>query len=245
VSGSPRHGRHTLAILGIVGGIAPPSTIAYYRSIIELYGQATGGRSPRILIDSLDSSAFYALLEADDRDGIVSRVVDELGRLAGAGAELAIIGSNTGHVRFDEIAAASPIPLVSIVDAVADAISDRTRVGLFATTFTVNADIYGPTLARRGIRCVVPAGADQERIQAIYFGELAQGTFKDASRDELLAIAGRLRATEDVDTIILGGTELPLLLTEPERDGITYIDSGRLHAEAAVRRLLELESQPA
>ena len=77
-----------MAILGIVGGIAPPSTVAYYRSIIELYGAATGGRSPRILIDSLDSEAFYELLRADDRDEIVRRLVGELERLAGAGAEL-------------------------------------------------------------------------------------------------------------------------------------------------------------
>ena len=230
-----------MAILGIVGGIAPPSTVAYYRSILDLYGAATGGRSPRILIDSLDSESFYALLRADDRDGIVRRLVTELERIAGAGAELGIIASNTGHVRFDAIRAASPIPLVGIVDAVADALTGRTRVGLFATTFTINADVYGSALAARGITCVVPSTEDQERIQAIYFGELVNAVFRHESRDELLAIAGRLRDAEGVDAIILGGTELPLLLTAAEHDGIGFVDCGRLHAEAAVARMLELE----
>ena len=232
-----------MAILGIIGGIAPPSTVAYYRTIIERYGALTGGRSPRILIDSLDTAAFFELLEADDRDEIVRRVVAELGRLAEAGAELAIVGSNTGHIRFDDIRAGSPIPLVSIVDAVADAIEGRTRVGLFATSFTVHADVYDTALARRGITVVVPPEADQDRIQAIYFGELVNGDFRDGSRAELYDIAVRLRAASGVDTIVLGGTELPLLVTEPMHDGIAYLDSGRLHAEAAVRRLIELEAR--
>jgi aspartate racemase len=231
-----------MAILGIVGGIAPPSTVAYYRSIIELYGAATGGRSPRILIDSLDSESFYALLRADDRDEIVRRLGAELERLAGAGAALGLVASNTGHIRFEEIRAASPIPLVGIVDAVADALVGRTRVGVFATTFTVTADVYGSALERRGITCVVPPDADQERIQAIYFGELVRNVFRDESRDELLGIATRLRATQGVEAIVLGGTELPLLLTAPEHEGIPFVDSGRLHAEAAVARLLELEA---
>lgn len=238
-----RRGEVIVAILGIIGGIAPPSTVAYYRTVIELYGAATGGRSPRILIDSLDSGAFFELLQRDARDEIVRRVLAELGRLADAGAELAIVGSNTGHVRFDEIRAGSPIPLVSIVDAVADAVAGRTRVGLFATTFTVRADVYGTPLANRGIAVVAPPDADQERIEGIYFGELVNGVFREESRAELYEIAGRLRATQRVDAIILGGTELPLLLAEPEHDGIAYIDSGRLHAQAAVRRLIELEGR--
>ena len=97
-------------------------------------------------------------------------------------------------------------------------------------------------LGRRGIACIVPPDADQARLQSIYFTELANGIFRDESRTELLAIARRLRASQGVEAIILGGTELPLLLTEPEYDGLSFIDSGRLHAEAAVRRLIELET---
>ena len=230
-----------MAILGIVGGIAPPSTVAYYRTIIDRYGAETGGRSPRILIDSLDSGSFYELLRADDRDEIVRRLVGELQRLAEAGAELGLIASNTGHIRFDQIRAASPIPLVGIVDAVADALAGRTRIGLFAMSFTIHADVYGSALASRGIACVVPAAEDQERIQAIYFGELVNDVFRDESREELLDIARRLRASQGVDAIVLGGTELPLLLTAPGHDGVIFVDSGRLHAEAAVRALLALE----
>ena len=229
-----------MAILGIVGGIAPPSTIAYYRTVVDAYERATG-RSIRVVVDSIDSEGFYALLQADDRDGIVRVLGVEIARLAAAGADLGLIASNSGHIGFDRVAAASPIPLVGIVDAVAAALSGTSRVGLFATTFTVRADVYGSGLAARGIECILPADADQERIQAIYFGELVRDEFRPESRDELLGIARRLHDDQGVEAIVLGGTELPLLLTDPEHDGLAFIDSGRLHAEAAVARILELE----
>jgi aspartate racemase len=233
-----------MAILGIVGGIAPPSTIAYYRTVLAAYSRATG-RSLRVVIDSVDSEAFYALLRADDRAAIVRVLGLELERLAAAGADLALIGSNTGHIGFDRLVAASPIPLVGIVDAAAAALAGTRRVGLFATTFTARADVYGSALAAHGITCVLPDEADQERIQAIYFGELIHDVFRPESRDELLAIARRLRDDQDVEAIVLGGTELPLLLTEPVHDGLRFVDTGRLHAEAAVGRLLEIEAAQA
>ena len=229
-----------MAILGIVGGIAPPSTIAYYRTVLAAYERATG-RSLSVIVDSIDSEAFYALLRADDRAEIVRVLSLELERLAAAGADLGLIASNTGHIGFERLVAASPIPLVGIVDAVADALGGARRVGLFATTFTVRADVYGSALAARGIECVLPSDADQERIQAIYFGELVRDEFRPESRAELLRIASRLRDERAVEAIILGGTELPLLLTDPEHDGLAFIDSGRLHAEAAVARILQLE----
>jgi aspartate racemase len=229
-----------LAILGIVGGIAPPSTIAYYRAVLAAYERATGGSLP-VVIDSVDSEAFYALLRADDRDGIVRVLGLELERLAAAGADLGLIASNTGHIGFDRIVAASPIPLVGLVDAVADALDGTRRVGLFATTYTIRADVYGSALDARGIECVLPTDADQERIQAIYFGELVHDEFRPESRAELLEIARRLRDERGVEAIVLGGTELPLLLTEPVHDGLRFVDTGRLHAEAAVARLLEIE----
>ena len=229
-----------MAILGIVGGIAPPSTVAYYRACLEAYRRETG-RSLRVVIDSVDSQAYFALLERNDLVAIRRVLLEELSRLRDAGAAIAIVGSNTGHIQFDELVASSPLPLVGIVDPVAEALGERRRAGLFATSFTVRNDVYQSALARRGITCLVPPDEDQARIQAIYFGELVDGIFRDESRTELLGIAERLRAAQGVEAIILGGTELPLLLTESEVDGLAFVDSGRLHAEAAVRRLIELE----
>jgi aspartate racemase len=232
--------RATVAILGIVGGIAPPSTMAYYRATLAAYLAATG-RSLKVVISSVDSQGYYALLEGDQLPEIRRRLLEEIARLRDAGADVAIVGSNTGHFAWDELVAASPLPLVSIVDAVADALVGRTRVGLFATGFTVRNEIYQSRLGPRGITCVVPPAADQERLGAIYFGELANGVFRDESRVELLGIAARLRDSGSVEAIVLGGTELPLLLTEPEYDGLAFVDSGQLHAEAAVARVLEIE----
>jgi aspartate racemase len=230
-----------MATLGIVGGIAPPSTIEYYRAVLAGYRARTGRALP-VVIDSVDTDGFFALLEADDRPAIIRTLVGELERLAGAGADVALIASNTGHIGIAEIIAASPIPVVSIVDATASALAGTTRVGLFATTFTIRADVYGTALAERGITVVLPSDEDQDRIQQVYFGELVSGKFRDESRDALLAIGRRLHEDDGVDVIVLAGTELPLLLTEPERDGIRYLDTGRVHAEAAVDAVIALEN---
>ena len=229
-----------MAILGIVGGIAPPSTIEYYRTVLARYRARTGRALP-VVIDSVDTDAFFALLEADDRPAIIRTLVGELERLARAGADVALIASNTGHIGIAEIVTASPIPVVSIVDATAAALAGTRRVGLFATTFTVRADVYGTALAERGISVVMPGDEDQERIQQVYFGELVNGQFRDESRLALLAIGQKLHREHDVDVVVLAGTELPLLLTEPERDGVRYLDTGRVHAEAAVDAVMRLE----
>ncbi|HEV7810529.1 MAG TPA: amino acid racemase [Candidatus Limnocylindrales bacterium] len=229
-----------MVILGIVGGIAPPSTIEYYRTVLARYRARTGRALP-VVIDSVDTDAFFALLEADDRPAIIRTLVGELERLARAGADVALIASNTGHIGIAEIVTASPIPVVSIVDATAAALAGTQRVGLFATTFTIRADVYGTALAERGISVVMPGDEDQERIQQVYFGELVNGQFRDESRLALLAIGQRLHREHDVDVVVLAGTELPLLLTEPERDGVRYLDTGRVHAEAAVEAVMRLE----
>jgi aspartate racemase len=229
-----------MSILGIVGGIAPPSTVEYYRAVLDAYRRRTGS-SLRVLVDSLDTEGFFELLRAGDRPAIVAVLAAEVRRLAGTGADLAIVASNAGHIGFDELRAASPIPLVSIVETTADALAGRSRVGLFATSFTIQADVYGPTLASRGIVCVVPPDADQERIQAIYFGDLVEGRFLPEHRAELLAIADRMRERDGVEAIVLGGTELPLLLTEPEWHDVPFLDTGRIHAEAAVEAMIALE----
>jgi aspartate racemase len=230
-----------MSILGLVGGIAPPSTIAYYRSLLEAY-QARTGRSLRLVVDSVDTAGFFELLQRDDRPAIVATLLAELHRLAAAGADLAIIGSNAGHTGFDEVRAASPVPLVSIVEATAERLGDWRRVGLLAATNTIRADVYGPTLAARGITVATPPAEEQERVQAIYFGELVDGRFLPGSRHELLTIADRLRTRDGAQAIILGGTELPLILTEPDWHGLPLLDSGRIHAEAAVDALIALET---
>lgn len=111
--------------LGIIGGIAPASTVEYYRALVAGYQEQRPGAYPSILINSIDLTRLLQLVA----DGRTTELVDYLGaeieRLARAGAGCALLASNTPHVVFDELRSRSPVPLLSIVEAAADAAAER------------------------------------------------------------------------------------------------------------------------
>jgi aspartate racemase len=227
-----------MRVLGIIGGIGPPSTVEYYRSIVEIYQRRTSGRDPRIIINSIDGAELLELISANRREEMTEYLLAEIRRIAAAGAELGLLASNTVHMVFPELQAVSPIQLISIVEAASDAAAGLTRLGLFATRFTVQADIYRSVFARRGIEVFAPNAEDQELIHTKYFDELVAGQFLPETRSQLLEVASRMRSEYKVEGIILGGTELPLLLRDESWNGLRFLDAVRIHAEAAVARML-------
>jgi len=160
-------------------------------------------------------------------------------RLAGAGVDFAAITANTGHIVFDEVAARSPVPLVSIVETCAEEAQARgmRRPGLLGTRFTMEATFYPDVFARRGLEVRPPAEADRAWLHERYVGELLKGVFRDETRREVSAIVARLRDERGIDGIILGGTELPLLLTSPVIAGLPVLDTTALHVSEIVDRL--------
>jgi aspartate racemase len=227
-----------VSTLGIVGGIGPPSTVAYYRTIVDLH-RGRCGRPPRVVIDSIDGDELVEHLAAGDRHAVTTMLVGALDQLARAGADLALLASASAHTAYDEVRSASPLPLVGIVEATAAGAVGCSRVGIFGTRFTMRADLFGPALAAEGIATVAPSPQEQEAIDRVYFDELVGGRFRPESRDALRAIAVRLRDESGVDGILLAGTELPLLLPETRYDDLVYLDVARLHAEAAVEAMLD------
>ena len=126
--------------VGLVGGLGPESTIDYYRRLLDAWRTVEPGSSPGIVIDSLDVAVGLRLVEAD-RPALVEYLLASLRRLAGAGVEFAALTANTAHVVFDELAARSPVRLVSIVEACAAEAGRRglRRVALLGTRFTMEA----------------------------------------------------------------------------------------------------------
>ena len=230
-----------MARLGIVGGLGPESTIDYYRRILQEWKRNSPSSSPSIIIDSLDVNRGLRLVE-HDRPALVEYLLASLRRLAAAGVDVAAIAANTPHVVFDELVAGSPIPMVSIVEACAEEAQrrDLRRLGLLGTRFTMEGSFYPTVFARRGIAVISPNSEERAWIHDRYVGQLLKGEFRDETRDGVKSVIRRLREEENIDGVILGGTELTLLLSEPVVADIPALDTTALHVDAIVNRLRAL-----
>ena len=230
-----------MKLIGIVGGIGPESTIDYYRLFISTYRERRpDGGYPPVLINSIDLARALKLVSSNDLAGLAAYMLEEIRRLARAGATHGLLSSNTPHIVFDELRRASPIPLISIVETACRTAAERKlkRVGLFGTRFTMRGGFYQKVFARDGIAVAIPGPEDQEFIHDTYLNELVNGVVLAATRERYIAIARRMKREQDIGALILGGTELPLLLRDAIGIGMMLLDTARLHVEAAVSELL-------
>jgi aspartate racemase len=227
--------------LGIIGGLGPESTLDYYQRIIALYRERTGEvHYPEFVIVSVDLRKGLDFMDVNNLSGMADFLFEAIGRLARAGADFGIISANTPHIVFDEVAPKSPIPLISIVEATCAAAKAQNlkRLALLGTRYTMQADFYPKVLARKGIDLLVPEGKDQDYLHEKYFSELVPGKFLPETRACLLDIVDRMKAASDIDGVILAGTELPLILRDPNHKGIPFLDTTKIHVEAAVAEML-------
>jgi aspartate racemase len=222
--------------LGVIGGIGPESTIEYYRHLIAAYrALKPDGSYPPIVINSINLKTLVDMIEANDRIKIVEYLVGEIQKLASAGAQCGLLAANTPHLVFDEIRRQSPIPLISIVEATCQAAKTLglKRLGLFGTRFTMQGDFYPQVFSRENIALVVPHPLEQAYIHDHYMNELVKGVILPETRRRLLVIVDRMKEQEHIDGLILGGTELPLILGDVTDRDIPFLDTTRIHVLAA------------
>jgi aspartate racemase len=229
-----------VATVGILGGLGPESTIDYYRRILEEWARDDPATAPSIVIDSLDVRRALRLV-ASDRAGLIEYLLGSLRRLGGAGVDFAAMSANTPHIVFDELAAQSPVPLVSIVEVCAEEARrcGLSRPALLGTRFTMEASFYPAVCARYGVSVVTPGEAERAWVHERYIGELLEGKFSDDTRQQFISLVRRLRDEERIDGVILGGTELPLLLPTPTIADVPALDTTALHVTAIIKRLRE------
>jgi aspartate racemase len=226
--------------LGIIGGIGPESTIEYYRAVIAAYrDRRKDGDYPSIIINSISVKTLLGLMNKTDLDAVTALLISELERLARAGADFGLLASNTPHIVFDRVQQRSPIPLVSIVAAACDVAKGLgvKTVGLFGTRFTMQASFYPELFARDGIRVVAPAPPEQDFIHEKYMVELLNNIIRPDTRDRLLAIVAAMKQRDGIEALILGGTELPLILRNSGSTGIAFLDTTQIHARAAAEMM--------
>ena len=223
--------------LGMIGGVGPESTLDYYKNIIAMYLERKGdGSYPQFVINSIDLKKGIDFMNANNLPAMADYLLEEIVKLPRAGADFGLIAANTPHIVFDEVAAKSPLPLISIVEATCAYAKARKmkRLALFGTRYTMQADFYPNVFAREGIELVIPDPQDQDYIHEKYFSELVPGNFLPETRAGLLAIIDRMKTKIDIDGVILAGTELPLILRGDNHHGVSLLDTGKIHCQAAV-----------
>lgn len=227
--------------VGIVGGIAPESTIQYYRLIVAEYRERKrDGNYPSILINSINMKQMLDLIGAKRLQEVVQYLKGEIERLARAGADFGVLASNTPHLVFDDLQAISPIPLISIIGATCQRAHELglKRVGLFGTRFTMQGGFYDREFEKRGIFVVLPADDDQAYIHEKYMTKLVNGTILEETKRGLLRIVDRLKSEQRIQGLILGGTELPLILKDGDDPEVPFLDTTSIHVQSIIKELL-------
>jgi aspartate racemase len=226
--------------IGLLGGMSWKSSAEYYRLINETVRERLGGlHSAQCLMWSFDFDDIAVLQREDRWADAAALMVDAALRLERGGADFLVICTNTMHRAFEQIEAATTLPLLHIADPTADAVKAAgvRRVGLLGTAFTMEQDFYKGRLSdRHGLDVLVPEAADRATVHRIIYDELVQGIIVDASRDAYRAVIARLVA-RGAEAIILGCTEI-MLLVGPEDSAVPLYDTTGLHAGAAVELAL-------
>ncbi|MDD5542007.1 MAG: amino acid racemase [Acidobacteriia bacterium] len=232
-----------MATVGLIGGLGPESTIDYYRRIIDGWQREAPGTAPSIVIDSLDVARAIVLVDKD-RPGLIEYLVASVRRLSGAGVDFIAMTANTPHIVFEEVAGRSPVPLVSIVEVCVQEAQHRGlhRLALLGTRFTMEANFYPAVCGRHDIEVVLPKDQERAWVHDRYIGEFLEGEFKEETHQQFITLIRRLRDEEKIDGVILGGTELPLLLPERVIADVPLLDTTALHVAAILRRLREIET---
>jgi aspartate racemase len=227
--------------IGLIGGMSWESTLEYYRIINQRVKEKLGGfHSAEIVLRSIDFAEIEDMQNRGDWDAAAARLARAAVDLEKAGADFALLCTNTMHKVFDAIQAGVGIPLLHIADVTGREIRARglTRVGLLGTKFTMEQDFYKGKLERDyGIGVLIPDGGERETIHRVIYSELCMGEVKASSRDTFGEIIRRLEH-EGAQGIVLGCTEIPLLVQQKDFR-IPLFDTTALHARAAADAALE------
>jgi len=223
--------------LGLIGGMSWESTAIYYRLLNEIVRERLGGlHSAKLLLHSFDFAEIAERQHHGDWDGAGALLADAARKLEAGGAEGLPICTNTMHKLAGQVQAAVSIPLIHIADATAVAVKGAgvRRPALLATRFTMEQDFYKGRLADKyGLEPVVPDQAGRDMVHRVIYDELCQGIVSAPSKAAYLDEVARLRRDEKIDGVIMGCTEITMLIGQGDFD-MPVFDTTRIHAEAAV-----------
>lgn len=225
-----------LRTIGVLGGMSSESTIAYYRQIDQGINDALGGHAAGdLMIRSVNFGDIERFIRADQWAAAGDYLAEAARELEAGGAEFIVMATNTMHKVAPAIVRAVSIPFINIVDVAADAIRDAgiETVGVLGTQPTMEESFYRDRLTDRGIDVVVPEPADRKAVDTIIFEELTDGITRDSSRERYLEVLDSMVAA-GAEGVVLGCTEIELLIEQADRPDVPLFDTTALHVERAI-----------
>ena len=233
--------------IGIIGGISWVSSIEYYRLMNKMVRDELGGlHSAKILMYSIEFGEFSKqerLAQQGDWTLLSKTMIDAAQRLERGGADFIVIASNTMNSTADLIEANVKIPVLHIADATGKKVNERgiKTVALLGTTYTMEQNFYRDRLEKKyGLKVVTPNKTERDYINMVIFDELCAGQINKESKEQFIRIIDRLVKEDGAEGVILGCTEIPLLIKQ-EDINVPVFDTTAIHAEAAVRYALNRE----
>ncbi len=225
--------------IGIVACSAEGAALCYRTICLEGSDSLSSHSHPEITMHTFPLSKYEQYFTSGDWDGIAELMLSSANKVADTGADFVICPDNTIHQAFDLVIRKSPIPWLHIADVViAEAEQKNYRLlGILGTRFLMEGPVYSNKLATTDIKYLIPEFKDRERINNIIFSELVNGCFSSQSRGYFKMVISRLKR-QGCDAVVLGCTEIPLIIT-PDSSPLPTLDSTRLLARAALKKALE------
>lgn len=224
--------------IGLVGGTGPESTLMYYKELNTRIDQLTRGKAmPDLAIESVDFRKAWSYVSNGENDKLADYLAEKVSCLRSTGCEVISLTAGTMHLVINEIEKKTGVSLVSIPKAVADEAASKgyTKVGLLGTIFTMEQDYMKKDLIDAGIEVCIPGKEDRELVAKRIFEELELGIVKEETLKEFQDLISKMKNEQGIQAVILGCTELPLLLNE-KNSPLPILDSVEIH----IRKLIEL-----
>ena len=216
--------------IGVLGGITWHSAAEYYRLLnSEVNERTEGAHAARCVLLSVDLGAVEPLMQAGRWEEAGRLLAADARRVEAAGADVFLLACNTMHTAWDMIVGGLSVPAIHVVDATADALDGYRQVALLGTPWTMELPFFRERLEARGFDVIVPDAEDRAEIGRSIHEELSFGRVVDRTRSWYVDLISRL----DAEAVILGCTELGLLLSQDDVD-VPLVDTVRAHVGAAV-----------
>ncbi|MEH7549378.1 aspartate/glutamate racemase family protein [Neobacillus vireti] len=227
--------------VGIVGGLGPEATVDYYQSIIYKFQEKIGSKEdlPELFINSINMYKLFNLLTNGEKQEVINYLTDAVQKLESVGADFVVMSGNTPHIVFEQIQQKVQVPMISIVKETYLKAQDLRlrKIGLIGTKFTMENDFFIKPFISNNIEMVVPNQSEQDYIHRKIVEELENGIVNKETKEGFLSIINQMIVRDGIQGIVLGCTELPILIKNEDLN-IHTLNTAEIHIKKIVDTII-------